>query len=185
MYQLQIPPLRERTSNIPILIHHFLQDWNHRTGKEKGISPDVIGLLSHYHFPGNVRELENIIESSYHLSDGVIEAAVVAPRISLLPSRRAQGESRAEAIYEDLVTGREEFCSAVRDGFLNHDLTRDDLKKIVSLGLTACRGSYRGLIEHFRLLQEDYKRFLTFLTNHDCKLDSRPFRKQHFENNIR
>ena len=109
VYLLQIPPLRERTSDIPILINHFLQDWNHRTGKEKGISPEVIGLLSHYHFPGNVRELENIIESSYHLSAGVIEAAVVAPRISGRPSRRAQGESRAEALYEDLVTGRAEF----------------------------------------------------------------------------
>ena len=179
VYLLQVPPLRERTSDIPILIDHFLQEWNHRTGKEKGISPEVIGLLSHYHFPGNVRELENIIASSYHLSAGVIEAAVVAPRISGRTSRRAQRESRAEAIYEDLVTGREEFWSAVRDSFLRRDLTRDDLKKIVSLGLTACRGSYRGLIEHFRLPQEDYKKFLTFLTNHDCKLDFRPFRKQH------
>ena len=39
VYLLQVPPLRERTSDIPILIDHFLQDWNHRTGKEKGIAP--------------------------------------------------------------------------------------------------------------------------------------------------
>ena len=72
-----------------------------------------------------------------------------------------------------------EFWSAVRDSFLRRDLTRDDLKKIVSLGLTACRGNYKRLLEHFRLPQEDYKKFLTFLTTHDCKLDFRPFRKQH------
>ncbi len=180
VYLLQVPPLRERTSDIPVLIDHFLQDWNRRTGKQKGISPEVIGLLSHYHFPGNVRELENIIASSFHLSGGVIEADVVTPRISgRRTSRQSQRESRAEAIYEDLVSGRKEFWSDVRDSFLNRDLTRDDLKKIVSLGLTACHGSYRKLLEHFRLPQDDYKRFLTFLTNHDCKLDFRPFRKQH------
>ena len=179
VYLLQVPPLRDRTSDIPVLINHFLQDWNRRTGKQKGISPEVIGLLSHYHFPGNVRELENIITSSFQLSGGVIEADVVTPRISgRRKSPQSQRGSKAEAIYEDLVSGRKEFWSDVRDSFLNRDLTRDDLRKIISLGLTACRGSYRKLLEHLRLPQDDYKKFLTFLTHHDCKLDFRPFRKQ-------
>ena len=179
VYLLQVPPLRDRTSDIPVLINHFLQDWNRRTGKQKGISPEVIGLLSHYHFPGNVRELENIITSSFQLSGGVIEADVVTPRISgRRKSPQSQRRSKAEAIYEDLVSGRKEFWSDVRDSFLNRDLTRDDLRKIISLGLTACRGSYRKLLEHLRLPQDDYKKFLTFLTHHDCKLDFRPFRKQ-------
>ena len=58
-----LPPLRERREDVPLLIDHFLEQFNVRMGKNiSGVSDDVLRCLMEYTFPGNVRELENIIE---------------------------------------------------------------------------------------------------------------------------
>ncbi len=60
---LQIPALRNRRSDIPLLVHHFIEKFN--TSKKRaisGISPEATDLMYHYPWPGNVRELENLIE---------------------------------------------------------------------------------------------------------------------------
>lgn len=60
---LFLPPLRDRKEDIPLLIEHFIQKFSHLNGKEiQGISPEVRQILLSYDFPGNVRELENVIE---------------------------------------------------------------------------------------------------------------------------
>ena len=60
---LRIPPLSERKDDIPLLSYYFLKKYAVLMKKDvKEISQDVIGLLMNYDFPGNVRELENIIE---------------------------------------------------------------------------------------------------------------------------
>ncbi len=60
---LRLPPLRDRTEDIPLLAEHFVRKYSGLMGKEiKGVSPDVMSLLMGHKFPGNVRELENIIE---------------------------------------------------------------------------------------------------------------------------
>lgn len=60
---IYVPPLRERKEDIPLLVNHFLEQFN-RTKKRniKGIAPEAMERLMQYHWPGNVRELENIIE---------------------------------------------------------------------------------------------------------------------------
>lgn len=61
--KLVIPPLKERKEDIPLLMEHFLQRFNRLSGKEiQGFSPEILPILMTYDFPGNVRELENIIE---------------------------------------------------------------------------------------------------------------------------
>ncbi|GLI10432.1 acetoacetate metabolism regulatory protein AtoC [Paenibacillus tyrfis] len=66
-----LPPLRERQEDIPSLIQHFINKINERMSKQiKGIEPDAVQLLLDYPFPGNVRELQNIIERSIALADG-------------------------------------------------------------------------------------------------------------------
>jgi DNA-binding NtrC family response regulator len=68
---LHIPPLSERRDDIPILSYYFLKKYNAGMKKEiKAISPEVIAILQDYDFPGNVRELENIIERGVALSNG-------------------------------------------------------------------------------------------------------------------
>jgi two-component system response regulator PilR (NtrC family) len=66
--QINIPPLRERKDDIPMLVNHFIKKYNLETGKDiKGISPKALKQLLSYDFPGNIRELENIIEKSVFL----------------------------------------------------------------------------------------------------------------------
>ncbi len=67
---IQIPPLRERTEDIPLLaIHFFEKNTVKKTKKQiKGFTPDAMQLLTAYNWPGNVRQLENIIESTVVLT---------------------------------------------------------------------------------------------------------------------
>jgi len=68
---IQMPPLRERKSDIPLLVQHFLEKYNTRLRKEmRGISPDALDLLVRHDWPGNVRELENTMERLLVLSPG-------------------------------------------------------------------------------------------------------------------
>lgn len=60
---IHIPPLRERKEDIPILANHFLSSLNSKMGKDiRGISDDALELFNEYRFPGNVRELRNLME---------------------------------------------------------------------------------------------------------------------------
>ncbi|MBX7058984.1 MAG: sigma 54-interacting transcriptional regulator [Leptospirales bacterium] len=66
---LKIPPLRERKEDILALVHHFIEKFNKENGKNiAGIAPDAIQLLENYDWPGNVRQLENVLERSVVLS---------------------------------------------------------------------------------------------------------------------
>jgi DNA-binding NtrC family response regulator len=77
-----LPPLRERTDDIPTLVEHFLAKFNRQNSRKLSqVSPDAMELLKHYVWPGNVRELENAMERAVVLADR--EARVLTP--DLLP----------------------------------------------------------------------------------------------------
>jgi len=68
---LRVPPLRERSGDIPVLCEHFLDRYSRLNGTPRpSLSQDTTTLLMRYHWPGNVRELENVIERAVLLSDG-------------------------------------------------------------------------------------------------------------------
>ena len=73
--QLVLPPLRDRKEDIPLLVDHFLGTLSRLQGKDVvGVADEVVDILMAYDFPGNVRELENIIEHAFVLCrEGVIE----------------------------------------------------------------------------------------------------------------
>jgi PAS domain S-box-containing protein len=65
---IELPPLRERREDIPLLIDHFIDRYRKLKGKDiKGVADDALLLLFNYDYPGNVRELENIIEHAFVL----------------------------------------------------------------------------------------------------------------------
>jgi len=67
---IDLPPLRERKNDIPLLVQHFLKKFNLSTNKNiKSLSQDAERILSNYDFPGNVRELENIIHRAVVLTE--------------------------------------------------------------------------------------------------------------------
>jgi PAS domain S-box-containing protein len=66
--RLVVPPLRARKEDVPLLVDHFIDHFNRLKGKSiRDVSPDVMAALMHHDFPGNVRELENIIEHAFVL----------------------------------------------------------------------------------------------------------------------
>jgi formate hydrogenlyase transcriptional activator len=74
VFPLLLPPLRERSEDIPALVTHFVEVFGRRMGKQiDSIPPETVDALSCYHFPGNIRELQNLIERAVILSnDGVL-----------------------------------------------------------------------------------------------------------------
>jgi PAS domain S-box-containing protein len=73
--KLELPPLSERREDIPLLLEHFITTFNLKMDKRIiGASDEVMNVLMHYSFPGNVRELQNIIEHAFVLCrDSIIE----------------------------------------------------------------------------------------------------------------
>jgi two-component system response regulator HydG len=67
---IRIPPLRDRSEDVPLLAAHFLRRFVQRTGQEKVLTPDAVAALLGHDWPGNVRELENMIEQAAALSPG-------------------------------------------------------------------------------------------------------------------
>lgn len=78
---IELPPLRERKEDIPLLVDHFVKKYNvERQGEHKiqGVHPDALRLMENYSWPGNVRELENVIERAV-----VLETADIIQESSL------------------------------------------------------------------------------------------------------
>jgi transcriptional regulator with GAF, ATPase, and Fis domain len=68
---IDLPPLRERKGDISHLVMHFLKKFTDEIGKDiRGLTPEAMSYLQSYHFPGNVRELENVIERAVVLTEG-------------------------------------------------------------------------------------------------------------------
>ncbi|MGQ9662562.1 MAG: sigma-54 interaction domain-containing protein [Kiritimatiellia bacterium] len=89
--RLELPPLRKRKEDIPLLVDHFIARFNRRYGKSlAAVSPDAMSLLLAYDYPGNVRELENIIERAFVLCTvRQIERNHLPPELTGGPPRSA------------------------------------------------------------------------------------------------
>ncbi|MCG6921701.1 MAG: sigma 54-interacting transcriptional regulator [Acidobacteria bacterium] len=115
--KIEVPPLRERREDIPLLLDHFVARLNRLQGKAiRDVHPEVLGLLMAYDFPGNVRELENILEHAFVLCEGDrlelghLPPQFLARRVSSTSSpaiRKAAQAAEAALIVE--VLGRHGF----------------------------------------------------------------------------
>ena len=89
---IRIPSLRERREDIPLLAEHFIRQYNYSIGKKiTAITDEALAILADYHWPGNIRELENLIERAVIFSNtDVIEAGTI--RDNLLQWQRPAGD---------------------------------------------------------------------------------------------
>jgi DNA-binding NtrC family response regulator len=91
---IQLPPLRERREDIPLLAEFFIRKYCEENGKTRyRIHPDALKALIDYHWPGNVRELENVIERAVVLSQAETIDRSLLPDNVLSPSARFAGLS--------------------------------------------------------------------------------------------
>lgn len=107
---IQLPPLRKRTEDIPGLVRHFLHLHARRFGRPvPGITKEALRLLSRHPWPGNVREIENVVERLVAVSDGPTIDERDLPIDLCLPRFSDTGQSRGE---EGLSSAMEAFESA-------------------------------------------------------------------------
>ncbi len=69
---IDVPPLRRRAGDVPLLADHFVRQANERLGGERTIAADAMDLMTEYHWPGNVRELQNVVTRACVLSDSCV-----------------------------------------------------------------------------------------------------------------
>ena len=93
--RLELPTLRQRREDIPLLIDHFIGRFNRLQEKDVvGVSDEVLATLMNHDFPGNARELENIIEHAFVLCrGGVIKTEHLPPELGRKVEKRPQGSS--------------------------------------------------------------------------------------------
>jgi len=185
--RLVIPPLRERGGDVQLLLQHYLQESakTHRVDVPR-MTPAAQEILSAYRWPGNVRELKNVVErlvirqSGREIGPDDLPEEIVdrKPFAEVNPALAAEApaKSRAEIFWDRMVVNGESFWTVVYPAFIDRELTKTDLRQLIKAGLQQTQGSYRKLVELFRMAPGDYKRFLAFLYQHDCHLPFHGFR---------
>ena len=146
--QIALPPLRERTEDIPLLVQHFVDKYRAEFGKAvSGTSDEALRALLAYPFPGNVRELENVIERAVALARvEVIERDALAPNVLSPP--HAACEARIPAQGADL----EGMLAAYERGLLLEALGRSGgIKKRAAQLLGVSFRSFRYRLEKLGL----------------------------------
>ncbi len=112
VYSVVVPPLRDRLDDIPELVRHFIAKYSALHGKPvKGVTDMAMGMLGKYHWPGNIRELGNVIERGIILAEpgGCIEAVQLFPN---LVAEDLQGGIPSGAASDSLSSTVEELLNA-------------------------------------------------------------------------
>ncbi len=182
---LDMPPLRERREDIPVLVDHFLQLFTRDAGcVVRTLNAEAMNVLTRYTWPGNVRQLVNVIERvaitvpragrdgrrSARRTSGCRKASAFRPK-------RERRRTVADDLYKRLIEERESFWSCVYTLYMDREITRGTLREVIRKGLEESRGNYRIVARLFNLESRDYKRFLNFLRKHDCQLPFKDFRQ--------
>jgi PAS domain S-box-containing protein len=101
--KLVLPPLRDRKEDIPLLTEHFVRKFSRLSGKEiQGLSPEVMPLLMSHDFPGNIRELENIIEHAIVVSKDNVIGIDHLPDYLYQKAARLQGIREKDVSWDDM-----------------------------------------------------------------------------------
>ena len=180
---LMVTPLRERREDIRALIDHFL---SRVAGNDRyllrSIAPDALALLTAYSWPGNVRQLENIIERLLVTSRSQVAGIEDLPvemhlANTPLPLRRERRRSVVDDLYKRLVEDRESFWTVAYPLYMQREITRSNIQELVRRGLEEARGNYKILLRLFNMERRDYNKFLNFLRKHHCQIPFREYRR--------
>jgi transcriptional regulator with PAS, ATPase and Fis domain len=147
----------------------------------RAISKMAMDALCEYSWPGNVRQVENVVErlvvtgrrDVVQLEDLPLE--IRNPSGPGRPSRERR-RTVADELFRKLVEERQSFWNAVYPLYMNREITRANVRDLVHKGLEEARGNYKIVLKLFNMDTTDYKRFLNFLRKHDCQLPFKEYR---------
>lgn len=156
---INMPALRERIEDIPLLCYHFLKKYNAKTGKHiEEISVDALHMLQGYSWEGNVRELENIIERCVVLSEGKSIGAKELPtklisKSFYLPSN--QEDDLSQFCYQD---AKEKALEIFNKNYLCHILKAAHGNiSLASFKAGMDRSNFKKIIRKYDIDSNDYK----------------------------
>lgn len=162
--RLFIPPLRERREDLRLLI-----EW---ISNNEGIklSEEAWAKLMSYSYPGNVRELENVMKRAKVAARGERVKGGDIDFYEELQVNEGQ-QSVAERLYREMVEEGRSFWEVVHQPFLRRELNRREVKEIIELGIKKAGTSYKRLQILFNAGDgnKDYKKFIDFLRNFELQ----------------
>jgi two-component system response regulator AtoC len=131
---IELPPLRERREDIPLLVEHFVRKHSQRVGRRiDDVSASALERLSGYHWPGNVRELENAIERAVVLTAGAVIDAASISMIEAPPGPAAGGLPSAR-LHENVEWAEQE---SVRRALRQANGVKKDAAEILGISQRA------------------------------------------------
>ena len=171
---VHIPPIRERENDWHLLANYFLGKSYKSNGHAKQFSASARSLLEDYPWPGNVREIQSVVDVGCCLADGnVIDADIISDALTeetiIKPDRTYGANGVIGMRYAMMIEEGENFWSVVREPFLDRELNRSQVRAIVQRGLDDSKGSYKRMLDIFRVDQDDYLKFMDFLRHHRLK----------------
>ncbi len=181
---IKVPPLRERRDDIQALLEHFIRtsSESHRV-PAPSLAEETMARLVAYSWPGNVRELKNVAERLVvRARSGVVPPTDLPSEILVNNSNTtvsvpvSQSPVTPDRLYERMTIDGESFWTVVYEPFMARDVTREDVRAVVSRGLEQTRGSYKLLLQVFNVEAVDYKRLLGFLRKYQCHMPFQKFR---------
>jgi transcriptional regulator with PAS, ATPase and Fis domain len=147
----------------------------------RAISKMAMEALCEYAWPGNVRQVENVVERLVVTGRREVVLLEDLPpeiRTPLGPTRNGKERRRtvADELFKKLVEERASFWDAVYPLYMNREITRSNVRDLVHKGLEEARGNYKIVLRLFNMEATDYKRFLNFLRKHECQLPFKEYR---------
>ncbi len=147
----------------------------------RAISKMAMDALCDYSWPGNVRQVENVVERLVVTGRREIVQLEDLPQEIRNPSGpgrpgRERRRTVADELFKKLVEERESFWNLVYPLYMNREITRANVRDLVHKGLEEARGNYKIVLRLFNMDATDYKRFLNFLRKHDCQLPFKEYR---------
>ena len=155
--EVVLPPLRDRKEDIPLLANYFLNKYTDRLEKKfTGITSEVMKTLSRYSFPGNVRELENIIERAVALERGEVLSMQSLPQGLLIDE--SDKSVNIPILSKEFSSAKKIIIEAFEKKFLLERLkeTRGNVSEAARIAGIE-RQSFQRLMKKYNLSSEDFK----------------------------
>jgi len=155
---IKLPPLRARLDDVPLLVDHFIAPYGERMGKPvRGVDAEVMAALGRYLFPGNVRELEHLIERAVVLGRGDILTAESFP--PMLFQTASPGEFDVPIPAGNLAEARRTIVDSFERRFVSETLRRTGgnvTEAAEAAGVE--RQSFQRLMKRYDILSEDFRK---------------------------
>jgi transcriptional regulator with GAF, ATPase, and Fis domain len=193
-YVLEIPPLRKRQRDLPEIVSKIWQKIINNDGQIlsrksffafpfDSLTADEQDILLSYHYPGNVRELESLLNrvflfwqsSSFKRSRLEILKTEIEKEMNRWKRDKhleisASHDRRYLVLFNLMTQEGRSFWEVVHKSYIKHEISKEDLKKIIRLGLEKSGWSFKSLLPLFNVREEEYKKFLNFLQAQGIKI---------------